>query len=88
MEQYDHERNTWQSLPSMLAGRGRLDVGMVGGRLYACGGSDGTQELKTVECYDPDTQKWQLVTNMLIRRSNAGKSRFFFFIGLALWKLL
>lgn len=40
--------------------RCRLGVAMLGGKLYACGGYDGSSFLQTVEMFDPNTNKWVL----------------------------
>ena len=72
MEQFDKAQNKWHPLASMNAARGRFDASMLLGKIYAVGGSDGTQELNTVECYDPNTDTWSDVTPMKYRRSNAG----------------
>jgi len=42
------------------------------GLLYAIGGNDGSSSLNTVENYDPLSNKWTLVTSMMLRRSSVG----------------
>ena len=37
----------------MLNKRCRLGVATLGGKIYACGGYDGSSFLRTVECFDP-----------------------------------
>lgn len=37
--------------------RCRLGVAVLGGKIYACGGYDGSSFLRTVERYDPETNK-------------------------------
>ena len=37
-----------------------------------CGGYDGISSLNTVECYDPLTGKWSMVSSMNKHRSAAG----------------
>ena len=56
----------------MLTPRGRFDVTQVNGRLYACGGSNGSEELRSAECYDPTTGKWRMLPEMSTCRSSAG----------------
>ncbi|CAH1242093.1 KLHL18 [Branchiostoma lanceolatum] len=46
------------------------------GKLFVCGGYDGISSLSSVECYDPDTRKWNLVTQMVRSRSAAGIAAF------------
>ncbi|KAJ8959124.1 hypothetical protein NQ318_022381 [Aromia moschata] len=53
----------------MLTKRCRLGVAMLGGKLFACGGYDGSSFLQTVEMYDPSTNKWTYVAPMNAQRS-------------------
>lgn len=41
------------------------------GFLYAIGGQDGQNSLKSVERYDPDADKWERVCSLNIQRSSA-----------------
>ena len=41
-------------------------------RLYAIGGYDASSRLNTVECFDPSTAQWSVMTPMLQRRGLAG----------------
>ena len=47
---------------------------ITGGYLYAIGGYDGTAHLSSVEKYDPKTNKWSSVSDMLSQRSSMGVS--------------
>lgn len=47
-------------------------VAVLGGYLYAIGGSDGQSPLNTVERYDPRHNKWSLVSPMSTRRKHLG----------------
>ncbi|KAJ8035847.1 Kelch-like protein 18 [Holothuria leucospilota] len=49
-----------------------LGVTALGGRVYACGGYDGDSSLSSVECYDPETNMWYVVSDMTKCRSAAG----------------
>jgi hypothetical protein len=40
------------------------------GKLYAIGGSSGNSELKSGECFDPETRDWSKISDMSICRSN------------------
>ena len=40
--------------------------------MYAVGGHDGPLVRKSVEFYNPDTNKWTLVADMSLARRNAG----------------
>lgn len=42
------------------------------GKLYAVGGRDGASCLRTVECYDPHTNKWTSCSSMARRRGGVG----------------
>lgn len=52
----------------------RLGVGIavVNRLLYAIGGFDGTERLKSIECYHPENNAWTLIPSMNIGRSGAG----------------
>lgn len=41
-------------------------------RLYAVGGRDGSSCLKSMECFDPHTNKWSLCASMSKRRGGVG----------------
>lgn len=45
----------------MLMKRCRLGVAILNGKLYACGGYDGSTFLQTVEEYDPQTDKYECI---------------------------
>jgi hypothetical protein len=57
----------------MKEARGRFDIAVVKGKVYAIGGSNGTTELATVEKYDPQEQKWTQITPLPLARCNIGK---------------
>ena len=56
-------------LPPMKSKRCRLGVASLNGKVYAVGGYDGCVFLRTVERYDPDTQKWETVAPMNVSGS-------------------
>ena len=56
----------------MLAARGRFDLTVVDGRVYAVGGCDGNNELATVECFQPQQEKWTPRAGLHMARSNQG----------------
>lgn len=45
---------------------------MLDGILYAVGGHDGPLVRKSVEAFNPETNKWTLVADMAFCRRNAG----------------
>jgi kelch-like protein 18 len=53
----------------MLTKRCRLGYAVLGGRLYVAGGYDGSAFLRTVECFDPATNRWTAVAPMHVKRS-------------------
>ena len=72
VEAFDILTNTWEPMPTMLTPRGRFDVSQILGKLFACGGSNGHRELKSVECYDPDQKSWIDLPDMASPTSSAG----------------
>ena len=55
---------TWEESRAMLSKRCRLGVATLNGKIYACGGYDGSSFLKTVEVFDPVTKKWAQVNDL------------------------
>lgn len=47
-------------------------VGVLGGQLYAAGGHDGPMVWKSVEVFEPLTNRWRRVCDMNMCRRNAG----------------
>ena len=76
VEMYDPETDTWEGKANMPTVRSNVSVSVVDGKIYAIGGSKlkkyqvhrgfGTQseELPTVEMYDPATDAWTQKTDM------------------------
>ena len=62
-EQYSFEDNMWTSLAEMKSPRSRFSVSEYKGKIYACGGSDGHREIKTVEVYDSEEDRWKYETD-------------------------
>jgi hypothetical protein len=74
---YDPKTNQWSDLPSMLEHRGRLDIAVVDGKVYAIGGSSGNRELMSAEVYDERKKapKWQRVPSCRLPRASCGQSK-------------
>ena len=64
-----HEQCRWKDGRPMLSKRCRLGVATLNGKIYACGGYDGSSFLKSVEMYDPVSNKWTFVASMNVPRS-------------------
>ncbi|VDM10693.1 unnamed protein product [Wuchereria bancrofti] len=77
VEEYDLLEKSWRRLADMAQCRGRFDAAVVGSKVYAVAGSSGSVDLKTVECYDSEIEKWSLVKSLHHGRSHNG---FFFFL--------
>lgn len=73
VESYNPSLNSWAELTPMKEPRGRFDVAVVKGKVYAVGGSNGTTELSTVEMYDPETGKWSRISSLPLARCNTGE---------------
>ena len=46
----------------------QFGVAVVEGKLFVVGGRDGLKTLNTVECYDPTSRNWTVVTPMSTHR--------------------
>lgn len=62
----------WNYVGPMQSQRCSAGVAVLGGKLYAVGGRDGASCLRTVECYDPHTNKWTSCASMTRRRGGVG----------------
>ncbi len=74
VERYDPQSNVWQRVASMGTKRLGVSVAVLGGYLYAIGGSDGLLPLNTVERYDPKTNRWTPAQPMITRRKHLGSA--------------
>lgn len=73
VEKYHPDENVWKLLPTMLEARGRVGICASKNIIYAVGGSNGSTELSTVECYDPEKEKWSRGAPLPAAKSNAGR---------------
>jgi N-acetylneuraminic acid mutarotase len=69
---YDPERNRWAQLPDMPTARAALAVGVVGGRLYAVGGSNGQTQTAVLEIYDIAKRHWSRGPSFSVPREHLG----------------
>ncbi|XP_045540352.1 influenza virus NS1A-binding protein homolog B-like [Papilio machaon] len=68
-EAYDPDTNTWTALPDMRSARGRFPAAVLGGALYALGGSDGHAELDSVDAFGGGA--WERRARLPLARSHA-----------------
>ena len=55
VEVFDTQSGVWSESVPMLSKRFGLGVATLNGKIYACGGYDGSSFLRSVECFDPVT---------------------------------
>lgn len=70
---YDPEKDTWTMVSPMKTKRIGVGCAVANRILYAVGGFDGRNRLKSVEKYTPETDEWCFVKAMNIARSGAGE---------------
>lgn len=73
VEAYSIKDDHWSQLPSMKNPRARFGAAAIGDRLYAIGGSDGTQDLDSVHCLDFSANKWKAIASLNVPRSSVGR---------------
>ena len=71
---YDPDLDKWQKIAAMNSKRIGVGVAVVNRLLYAVGGFDGQNRLRSVECYNPDKDEWHHVAPMNTTRSGAGNA--------------
>lgn len=72
VETYDPLTGKWTMAEAMSMLRSRVGVAVMGSKLYAIGGYNGSERLSTVEVFDPETKKWAKVAPMNCKRSAVG----------------
>lgn len=72
VEMYDPSLNRWTQLAPMREARGRFDITVIDGKVYAIGGCNGTTELATAEVYNSENGKWTKLPPLTLARSNIG----------------
>lgn len=72
VECYDLSTETWSSVAEMPARRCRAGLVVLGGRVYACGGFNGSLRVRTVDVYDATLDQWTACAGMEARRSTLG----------------
>lgn len=71
VERYDPKTDTWTMVAPMGIGRDAVGVCLLGDQMFAVGGYDGQQCLKTVEAYDPQTNEWTQVAPLNTGRAGS-----------------
>lgn len=71
VERYDPIADTWTTIASLTCCRDAIGVCVLGDRILAVGGFDGSQYLTASEEYDPQSNEWKQVGNMLVGRAGA-----------------
>ncbi|RDD43453.1 Influenza virus NS1A-binding protein-like protein [Trichoplax sp. H2] len=73
VEYYDAGNDVWNPIVDMKIKRRGAGATTYEGLLYVCGGSDGSQPLNSIECFDPRANKWILLKeHMNHARVNVG----------------
>jgi hypothetical protein len=72
VESYNFLEDKWSDATGMIVRRQQLGVGVLEGKVYAVGGSDGSLRLSSVECFDATTNFWSFVAPMSTCRSGVG----------------
>jgi influenza virus NS1A-binding protein len=77
VESYCPVANKWTEEKNLKHARGRVNIALVGNMLYVVGGSNGVNELDTVECLsleanEEEAVKWKKLEKLPFARSNAG----------------
>ncbi|RWS24101.1 Ring canal kelch-like protein [Leptotrombidium deliense] len=72
-EFYDFCTDQWYEIPSELPTRRcRAGVAVLNGLVYAIGGFNGSLRVRTVDCFDPQANRWISCPSMEARRSTLG----------------
>ncbi|GMR43356.1 hypothetical protein PMAYCL1PPCAC_13551, partial [Pristionchus mayeri] len=69
---YDPIMDRWTKCKNLPRSRGRNGVAIVGTKIYAIGGNDGKDRLKSVDVYDAMTDKWEQSVDLNTERSAMG----------------
>ncbi|KAL2089219.1 hypothetical protein ACEWY4_016118 [Coilia grayii] len=72
VECYDFQEERWHQVAELPSRRCRAGVVVMGGRVYAVGGFNGSLRVRTVDMYDGGRDQWSSVASMQERRSTLG----------------
>lgn len=70
VQRFQMENHVWENLASMSCPRSGVGVCMVGNYIYAIGGFNGMERVRSGEKYDPMTNTWSAITPMPTQRSS------------------
>lgn len=70
---YEPDFDRWTRVQSMHFKRLGVGIAIVNRLLYAIGGFNGKERLKSCECYHPENNEWTVIPPMNVGRSGAGK---------------
>ncbi|XP_049315420.1 kelch-like protein 17 [Bactrocera dorsalis] len=62
----------WKLVNSLIVERYNASAVTLNGKIYAMGGYKGYEQLKSVECYNPDSNTWTFCADMKICHSSPG----------------
>lgn len=72
VECLDFKEERWYQVAEMPTRRCRAGLAVVGGRVYAVGGFNGSLRVRTVDAYDAASDQWTSCASMEARRSTLG----------------
>lgn len=72
VECYDLRDEKWYQAAEMPSRRCRSGLAVLGDKVYAVGGFNGSLRVRTVDAYDPSTDQWTTCCSMEARRSTLG----------------
>lgn len=72
VECYDLREERWYQAAEMPSRRCRAGLAVLGDKVYAVGGFNGSLRVRTVDVYDPATDSWSTASSMEARRSTLG----------------
>ncbi|KAG5676178.1 hypothetical protein PVAND_006027 [Polypedilum vanderplanki] len=72
VECYDLREEKWYQAAELPSRRCRAGVAVLGDKVYAVGGFNGSLRVRTVDVYDPMTDSWTACCSMEARRSTLG----------------
>ncbi|RUS88789.1 hypothetical protein EGW08_003419 [Elysia chlorotica] len=72
VERYNTTTRQWTTVAPMNTPRAWFGIAVFYNRIYVCGGFDGNTRLKLCEMYNPETNSWSGISEMMIGRAGCG----------------